>query len=205
MRLVIIAADPLARAGLTAMLSAQTEYDIVGQLDPAEDIAATVPVYAPDALVFDLGWDIPPAIAHLITLQALEILTVVLIPDSAVAHDIAHLAIPAILPRDAPPATIVAALNAAANGLVVLDPLVFEELRPPALPAPEQPVEPLTPRETEVLQLLAQGLTNKAVARQLAISEHTVKFHVNAIMGKLQAQSRTEAVVRGTRLGLVLL
>jgi DNA-binding NarL/FixJ family response regulator len=57
----------------------------------------------------------------------------------------------------------------------------------------------------EVLQLLAEGLPNKAIARQLNISDHTVKFHVNAIMSKLNAQSRTEAVVQATRLGLILL
>ena len=65
--------------------------------------------------------------------------------------------------------------------------------------------EDLTPREHEVLQLLAEGLPNKAIARKLGISEHTVKFHINAILGKLGAGSRTEAVVLATRLGLVLL
>ena len=66
-------------------------------------------------------------------------------------------------------------------------------------------VETLTPREIEVLQLLAEGMTNRAIAQRLEISEHTVKFHVNALMGKLHAQSRTDAVVRATRLGLLLL
>jgi DNA-binding NarL/FixJ family response regulator len=65
--------------------------------------------------------------------------------------------------------------------------------------------EALTPREQEVLQLLAEGLPNKTIADSLHISEHTVKFHVNAILSKLGAQSRTEAVVRATRLGLLLL
>ena len=65
----------------------------------------------------------------------------------------------------------------------------------------EPPAEALTPRETEVLHLLAEGLANKAIARRLDISEHTVKFHVNAILGKLDAQSRTGAVVRAMRLG----
>ena len=60
----------------------------------------------------------------------------------------------------------------------------------------------MTPRELEVLQLLAEGLPNKAIAHRLGISEHTIKFHVNAIFGKLGAQSRTEAMVRATRLGL---
>ena len=66
-------------------------------------------------------------------------------------------------------------------------------------------VEPLTPRELEVLRLMAEGLPNKTIAARLEISEHTVKFHVNTILGKLGVASRTEAVVRATRLGLILL
>ena len=66
-------------------------------------------------------------------------------------------------------------------------------------------LSPLTAREQEVLQHLARGLTNRAIALELGITQHTVKFHVNAIMGKLEAQSRTEAVVRATRLGLIAL
>ncbi len=69
---------------------------------------------------------------------------------------------------------------------------------------PAQP-ETLTPRELEVLHLVAEGLPNKTIAQQLEISEHTVKFHLNSIMGKMSAQSRTEAVVQATRLGIILL
>jgi DNA-binding NarL/FixJ family response regulator len=64
--------------------------------------------------------------------------------------------------------------------------------------------EILTARENEVLQLLAEGLANKAIARRLGIRETTVKFHVNSILAKLGAQSRTEAVARAARQGLVL-
>ena len=81
-------------------------------------------------------------------------------------------------------------------------------LQPPGPSPARDPadlVEELTPRETEVLQLLADGLTNKAIAQRLGISDHTVKFHVNAVLGKLGAQSRTEAVVRASRLGLLQL
>ena len=100
---------------------------------------------------------------------------------------------------------IAAALHGVINDLVVLDPdfvaapLTFIEPSPAPLP------ERLTAREMEVLQLLSEGLPNKVIAQKLGVSEHTVKFHVNAIMGKLGAQSRTEAVVRATRLGLILL
>ena len=112
-----------------------------------------------------------------------------------------------LLLRDIEPEALLATVQAVARGLVVLDPELAAELLPeadePGAVAP--PAEALTPRELEVLQLLAEGLANKAIARRLDISDHTVKFHVNAIMGKLNAQSRTEAVVRATRLGLIIL
>jgi DNA-binding NarL/FixJ family response regulator len=98
-----------------------------------------------------------------------------------------------------------------ARGLVVLDEGIAAPLLRPqgggaASPAePDAPVEPLTPREVEVLQLLAEGLSNKLLGSRLGISEHTAKFHVNAILGKLGAQGRTDAVVRAARMGLILL
>jgi DNA-binding NarL/FixJ family response regulator len=98
---------------------------------------------------------------------------------------------------------LVAAAQAVANGLAVVEPKLTSALLP-AIDSDDFTLdEPLTPREMQVLQRLAEGLTNKAIAQELGISEHTIKFHVNAIMGKLQAQSRTEAVVRAPRLGLI--
>jgi DNA-binding NarL/FixJ family response regulator len=75
----------------------------------------------------------------------------------------------------------------------------------PAFKTQERPflLEELTPRELDVLSLLTEGLTNKAIAQRLGISEYTVKFHVNTIFRKLGAQSRTEAAVRAARLGLI--
>ena len=81
----------------------------------------------------------------------------------------------------------------------------------PVLPSAEQivdtatPVQALTPREIEVLGMLAEGLGNKAIAKRLIISEHTVKFHVSSIFTKLNASSRTEAVTLGARQGLIML
>ena len=75
----------------------------------------------------------------------------------------------------------------------------------PATAAANIPVQPLTPREVEVLHMLAEGLGNKTIARRLGISEHTVKFHVGSIFSKLNASSRTEAVTVGVRQGLVML
>ena len=104
--------------------------------------------------------------------------------------------------RGAAADTIAAALVAAARGLAVLDPsLAGGWIRPPEGP----PREGLTAREGEVLSLLAEGLSNKAVAARLGISEHTAKFHVNAILAKLGAESRSAAIVKAARLGLVAL
>jgi two-component system nitrate/nitrite response regulator NarL len=89
-----------------------------------------------------------------------------------------------------------------ARGLAVLDRELARDLV--RLPA-AAPREPLTPREREVLALLGEGLANKAIAARLGISEHTAKFHVNAIFGKLGVESRAEAIVQAARMGLVVL
>jgi DNA-binding NarL/FixJ family response regulator len=88
------------------------------------------------------------------------------------------------------------ALDAILEGLLVID----EDLAEDALRPPQRPLganETLTPRELEVLELLASGLSNKEIAERLGVSFHTVKFHVNSILGKLGASSRTEVVARG--------
>ena len=107
----------------------------------------------------------------------------------------------AALPRDAAPEQIAAAIHAAAAGLAAALPDDLQR----ALPAFAGPLsEPLTPREVQVLRMIADGLGNKQIAWQLGISEHTVKFHVTSLMAKLNASSRTEAVAAGIRHGLVL-
>jgi len=101
---------------------------------------------------------------------------------------------------------LLAALQAVARGLAVFEP-TLSPVRPTPRASASTPTSPeaLTPREREVLSLLAEGLSNKAIADRLAISEHTAKFHVNAVLSKLGVQRRTEAVVRAARLGLVTL
>jgi DNA-binding NarL/FixJ family response regulator len=127
-----------------------------------------------------------------------------LLADSSLTPSVWQAGVRAMLPRSAPIATLVSALHAAANHLVILDPASATSVLVPANGLPDA-LETLTSREQEVLQLMAQGMANKSIARALAISEHTVKFHVNAILGKFGAQSRTEAVVMASRAGLVLL
>ena len=115
----------------------------------------------------------------------------------------------AIVSRDASAAELRAATAAAAQGFVLLPAALSARLLPMRAPTPEGlaegALEPLTPREREVLELLAHGLSNRQIAERLGISEHTAKFHVAAISGKLGAASRTEAVSRGVRRGLITL
>jgi DNA-binding NarL/FixJ family response regulator len=117
----------------------------------------------------------------------------------------------AILPLDATTDEIILTIEAIASGLVVLHPEVSNALLG-ELPESNQPKvlsdalnAPLTPHEIEVLQLLAIGLSNKAIARKLYLSEHTVKFHISSIFTKLNASNRSEAVTLGMRQGLIFI
>ncbi len=105
-----------------------------------------------------------------------------------------------VLPRDADPTALLAALRALAADLVVLDDAVAADLLPGS---DDAPLEPLTRREQEVLALMAEGLSNKGIGEALDISEHTARFHVRAVLGKLGARNRAEAVGRAARAGLI--
>jgi two-component system nitrate/nitrite response regulator NarL len=211
-RVLIVAQDPLVRAGLAALLAGQPGCLVVGQVAEDAELPVALDVYRPDVLLWDLGWDPTfDSSSALASLQRLAELgdadppVVALVPDETHAPQSQVAGARGLLPRDSSAERLVAALTAAAQGLVVLDPSLAAPVLGAGEPSSPSPVEELTPRELEVLGLLAEGLPNKAIARRLEISEHTVKFHVNAVLGKLGAQSRTEAVVRATRLGLILL
>lgn len=148
-------------------------------------------------------WD-PAAHAHLASMLAAfdDILIVredpdVTIADSSAAPSVLTLSREDVdhgtVQRSAPPARIHAALHAVAEGLDVTD-----------SPRDDATIA-LTAREQQVLQLLAAGLTNKEIASRLGITDNTVKFHVNGILGKLAVETRTEAVVQAARLGMVTL
>jgi DNA-binding NarL/FixJ family response regulator len=113
----------------------------------------------------------------------------------------------ACLARDVDADQLDLAVRSAEAGMVLLDlPLAATSLAiPAALTGAPQTSEPLTARELQVLQLVAQGLPNKGIARRLGISENTAKFHVASLSGKLGASSRTEAVTLAARRGLILL
>ncbi len=210
--LLVVADNLLARAGLSALLE-ERGCTVLARVD-GRDLQRHIDVYAPAALVVDLGWQPDSMRERLRQIETdLPILALLSEYESDAETEFLNLLLEtllvfpafALLRRDSEPATIVAALVALASGLTTLEPRLAGWLASP-LPSPSTvSLNPLTARENEVLQLLAGGLTNKAIAFELGITQHTVKFHVNAIMGKLGAQSRTQAVVRATQLGLITL
>ena len=126
---------------------------------------------------------------------------IVVLSDEPLTTQLLRRGVHAILPHDAAAEQIVAALYAASAGLIAVPVEASSAWMTPA--ASESEVESLTPREMETLEMLAEGLSNKQIAARLHISEHTAKFHVNSILGKLGAGTRTEAVMRGLRSGLL--
>jgi two-component system, NarL family, response regulator YdfI len=113
-----------------------------------------------------------------------------------------------ILPREAASEEIVAAMHAAHTGLVLLDPAIAQQIVERVGSATTQiptSYENLTPRENEVLAMLAEGLANREIADRLGVSDHTIKFHISSILDKLGASTRTEAVTLGLRMGLIVL
>jgi DNA-binding NarL/FixJ family response regulator len=130
-------------------------------------------------------------------------------PPAEVVREALRAGVKAVLPSGSDAPEIAAAIEAAAAGLVVLYPVFVDTFVPARGAFPSETsaavAEELTARELEVLRLVAAGHGNKEIAARLEISEHTVKFHVASIMGKLGAGSRTEAVTLAIRRGLIMI
>jgi NarL family two-component system response regulator YdfI len=210
-RVFIVAASPLSRASLQSLLRAR-RVEVVGSGPNLESLWDQPPDVEMDIVLVEAsGNHSEEMIGSLSQLQLSSEAAIVVLSDRFEPGRLAEAlraGVRAILPGDMSPDQIVAGLEAAAAGLIVLHPAEVDAMFPAAEPASSplaELIEPLTPRESEVLQMLASGLANKEIATLLAISEHTVKFHVASILGKLGAASRTEAVTLGIRRGLVLL
>lgn len=210
---LVAAASAVGRAGLGTLVASNPTLTVIGQASSLEGVAQASETLQPDVVLIEHEWDDETLIPSLLGLNAGSYIpTVVVLTDNpstlwrAVAF---HSPVRAVLPRTATAAEIVAAVEGAAAGLVILHPdtaeAILTALATPTTSLVEAAAQPLTQREVEVLHMLAEGLGNKTIARRLGISEHTVKFHVGSIFSKLNVSSRTEAVTVGVRQGLVML
>lgn len=202
-RVLVRSNSPFARAGLEDAIAADPRFAVVRD-SPRE------PDQQPDVILLD-GPDAGPARAPSGPVGG-HPLNLVLLIDEVSRTEFARLyqtGVRAILPRDSSSQEIASAIEAVSQNLAALSPEFLEGLLPAISEDREADVEylqePLTAREIEVLALMAEGAENKEIAMRLKISEHTAKFHVSSILGKLGATSRTEAVTRGYRLGLIFI
>jgi len=211
-RVLIVASSSISQSGLDNLLRASTSLQVVRVLSDFGQLSESVEELQPDVVVAEItGQDrtLPDEILKLS--EEAPVAIVLLVDDANAERDLDALrnGVRAVLPRNMSPGGIVAAVEAVGAGLAVLlpeglDTLLRESTASHRAVSPPL-VEALTPREIEVLSMMVEGWGNKEISTRLGISEHTVKFHVASIMGKLNASSRTEAVTSGIRHGLIML
>jgi NarL family two-component system response regulator YdfI len=189
---LVAASSAVVRAGLESVVSSSPALCVAN-----DELTADVLLSAPAALSED--W------ISSLSSDTLPVVVLADLPEAPVLAAALRGNIRGVLSPEASPEEIVAAVTSAAAGLVTLQPAALELLSQGARPTIEVMNDPLTPRELEVLAMLAEGLSNKLLAYRLGISEHTVKFHVTSILTKLQAGSRTDAVMQGIRRGLIMM
>jgi DNA-binding NarL/FixJ family response regulator len=209
-RVFIVAAPLRARRELTALLDDAPDVEVAGtasSVDGAAEDWEELDVL----LIRDSGESTDELFDSLEDHGLARQTAVLLLLDQATpnkANRAMQLGVRGILPADVTAAQLTSAVSAVAKGLLVLQPgeLALASASTQSRNGETAELfEPLTPREKEVLQMLASGLGNKQIAAHLKISDHTAKFHVASILGKLGASSRTEAVSLGLRRGLILL
>jgi DNA-binding NarL/FixJ family response regulator len=209
---ILVADDhPIVRDGLIAILTTQPDFEVIGEAATGPQTVEQVTTLRPDVVLLDLEM---PEIDGVEALRQMRQLR----PDTRVivftAFDTDERILGAVragargyLLKGAPREEIFRAIRVVHAGESLLQPIVASKLlrqvsqEQSAFPGPET----LTPRELEVLRLLARGLENKEIAAELVIAERTVKFHVSSIQGKLGAGNRTEAVVIAAKQGLIKL
>ncbi|MFQ4141479.1 response regulator transcription factor [Chlorogloeopsis sp. ULAP02] len=213
-RVLVVAASPLVRAGLSAMLVTDSKIMVVDSIADLNVLTREIEQLQPDVVLLDLSgylqkWDWETLFPNQEETYSCAWLLIADELDSLHLAEALRSGVRGILPQTSSESEIIAAVESVNLGLVVLHPDVLESLlslkdsiRDTSL---SNSIQALTPREIEVLEMLASGLANKAIAKRLQISEHTVKFHISSIFHKLGVSTRTQAVSVGVRLGLIML
>ncbi|MEV6030108.1 response regulator transcription factor [Nonomuraea sp. NPDC052116] len=199
LRVMIVDDHPIVREGLRGMLQAEPDLEVVGEAGSGDEAVVVVPRLLPDVILMDLrmpGGDGVSAIERLGPGHRVIVLTTYE-DDGEILRAVSAGAAGYLL-KDVSRADLASAVRAAAGGRTVLSPSVAARLagRRPAVPV-------LSEREREVLELVAQGLTNGEIGRRLFIGEATVKTYLLRVFGKLGVSDRTSAVLAALDLGLV--
>jgi DNA-binding NarL/FixJ family response regulator len=206
---ILIADDhPIVREGLSAVLETQPDFEIVGQATNGAQAVERAAALRPDVILLDLELPELDGVAALRAIRTSDPAAKVIIFTAFDTDERILAAVQAgaqgYLLKGAPREDLFQAIRVVHGGGSLLQPVVAARLlRQVSGAASATPTESLTERELEVLHLLAKGRQNKEIANELWISERTVKFHVSAILAKLQVGNRTEAVGKAAQLGLV--
>jgi len=208
---ILIADDhPVVRDGLAAMLSTQPDFEVVAQADSGQEAVEKSGSYQPDVILLDLempGMDGVETLKHLkIHLPDIQALVFTAFDTDERILSAVQAGAKGYLLKGAPRDELFQAIRVVSQGGSLLQPIIASKLlKQISRPAETSQglIESLTERETEVLNLLAKGMTNKEIADTLVITERTVKFHVSAILTKLGASNRTEAVTLAAQLHLI--
>jgi DNA-binding NarL/FixJ family response regulator len=227
-RVFIVAASDVVRLGLESLTANDARFTVVGSAPDLTELAAQEAAgVSVDVVIFDAEGQREETFTALQALaeemnegENFPAFVVIGAGQSEWIRDAMREGVVwAVLPRAASSDEIIAAVEAVSAGLVVLDAETFSTLLSRSRPIDElsgarsdegrleivSEIDALTPREREVLEMLAEGLSNKEIAWRMKISEHTVKFHVASIFAKLDVSTRTEAVMQGIRKGLVMM
>ncbi len=203
---VLLADDhSVVREGLRMFLGRDPELAVVGEAADGQEAVRLARELRPDVVLMDLLMPVMDGVAATAAIRSelpdTEVIALTSVLESASVVGVVKAGAIGYLLKDTQAAELSRAIKAAAAGQVQLSPqasaYLVRQIRAPAMP------EPLTEREAEVLRLLAQGQSNKEIARHLHIVEDTVKTHIRHILAKLGVQSRTQAVLCALHLGLV--
>jgi DNA-binding NarL/FixJ family response regulator len=199
-RVVIVDDHPMVRAGTQALLDECLGIRVQGAASDAAGALAMVREHGPDVLVLDVRLPDMSGVELARQVRAMRPLTQILVltghDEPGYARALRHLGVRGYLSKTASADEIVAAVRAVAGGQTTFQGAAAE-------PGAEDGLEQLTEREQEVLQLLVRGLRNAEIAETIATSLKTAEFHVGRLLHKLQARSRSEAIIRAQELGLV--
>lgn len=208
-RFMIVDDQQIIREGLAGMLSREPDLELVGSAENGRDAVALAADAKPDLILMDLRMPVmggAQAIREIRKQQpGIRFIILTVYDNDEELFEALRAGAKAFLLKDVSRAELVSVMHAVAAGKAHLQPELTSMLldRLADQPAEGQPAARITEREVAVLELLAHGQSNKEIAAQLAISEHTVKSHVANILAKLEARDRTEAVTRAIQKGLI--